>query len=229
MLKAWTTALIAMLFAVLMQWVSLAIFNSLYISLALYSLFACLLLPLGYLLDFAKIPLTEIIRELRLSPVSKKNLIYSSLLGLGMAGAMFLAFYFLDAVFLRENRAISVVAQWGIKPGPAALFFFIALTLNGGIEEIFWRGYVHYLLKDYKPRFWAVAIPALIFGLQHIFVISRLVPNVFSIALFMVGIIGSGFLWGIIREKTGSLFFCLLCHMIVSAGYLSILGRYMLA
>jgi membrane protease YdiL (CAAX protease family) len=226
-LKAYALALAVMLFAAAMQWLSLAVFDSLAISFCLYTLLACLLLPAVDLLAIRKTPIKELPSALGFSPATGKQVAFALILGLSMDAIMFAAFFFLETVFMRESRAVEVVGRWGIGRGASALLYFAVLTLNGGVEELFWRGYVHRLLEDSRKRVLAVSLPAIVFGGQHIFVISRLVPNPPAIALFMAGIIGSGFLWGIIREKSKSLFVCVVCHMIVAAGYLSILGLYL--
>jgi membrane protease YdiL (CAAX protease family) len=226
-MRRYAKALAFMAAAVLAQWVSLAVFNSLLLSFVLYSLIACLALPLADMLLFGKVPPGKVAERLRLVPASGKSAGIALALGLAMDGIMVAAFLVLGSLFMREGKAVEVVGRWGITRGAQAAFCFAALVLNGGIEELFWRGYIHDTLKDSACRPLAVGIPALIFGAQHFFVISRLVPNAPSVALFMLAIIGSGFLWGIIREKGKDLFLCALCHMVVAVGYLSILGAYL--
>lgn len=225
--KRYAAAIAAMLFAAFMQWLSLALFDSLALSFLLYTLIACLGLPAADLLFARKTPPGRLLSVLGLGRSNPRQALYALLLGLGMDGIMFGAFFLLGPLFLREGRAIEVVKSWGIGPGPVAWIYFFALTLNGAVEEIFWRGYLHRLLADSPRRVLAVSLPAFVFGAQHIFVISRLVPNPPSVALFMFAIIASGFLWGIVYEKARSLIPCVVCHAVVAMGYLGILGMYL--
>ncbi len=226
-MKQYVSAFLFMFFAAAMQWVSLSLFNSLALSFLLYTLVGCVAVPLGFMLFAEKVPLRQIPALLRLTPVSRKQAAFAFVLGTSMALTMVVAFLFLGSVFMKDNQAVRVVGQWGIRKDLSAMFFFAMLTLNGGTEEFFWRGFIHRRLQIGKIRWLAVGFPALVFGAQHIFVITRLVPNAFTVALFMFAIIGSGFLWGIIREKTGSLFTCAVCHMIVAVGYLGIFAVYL--
>ncbi len=226
-MKNYLSAFLFMLFAAAMQWISLAIFNSLLLCFFLYMLLGCVVVPLAYMLAVEKIPAKKIALVLGLHPVTGKQGAFGVLLGSAMAVAMVAAFIVLGPVFMRENQAVGVVGQWGIRRNLLSLLFFAMLVANGGVEELFWRGFIHQRLAGSKNRWLAVGFPAFIFGAQHIFVIMRLVPNRFTVALFMLAIVASGFLWGIIREKTGSLFICVACHMIVAVGYLGIFAAYL--
>lgn len=225
--KRYAAALAAMLFAASMQWLSLAIFDNLAISFFLYTVLACLCVPALDLVFRLKARPADLPRAISLAPARLKPVLFAFLLGLAMDAIMVAAFLLLGSLFLREGRALDVVGSWGIKPGPSSALYFLALALNGGVEELFWRGYIHRLLEDSPKRVLAVSLPALVFGGQHFFVISRLVPNPPSVALFIFAITASGLLWGVIREKAKSLLPCVVCHMVVAVGYLGILGSYL--
>ncbi|MBU0935453.1 MAG: CPBP family intramembrane metalloprotease [Spirochaetes bacterium] len=226
-MKNYLIAAALMALASLGQFVSLALFNSLVLSFFLYTLLAGLFLPFWYIRLLRKLPLRQIPAYLKLLPESPRQVRFALILGTSMAMVMYLAFILVGDYFLKDGAALPVVAQWGIHRSWTSFLFLFALLLNGATEELFWRGLIHEILHDEKRRVLAVLFPALVFGAQHIFVIWRLVPNVLTTLLFMIGIIGSGLLWGYLREKTGSLFVCVLCHVIVAFGYLSILAFYL--
>jgi len=194
-----------------------------------YYLLCSLGLPLLDLRLGAGLGLREIPRWLALSPVRAWDLALGALSGTGMAAIMIASFVALKSVFLADNRILASIEAWGVSRDDIAMVFVVMLAFNGALEELFWRGYIHRKFEDMGNRAAAVGIPALFFCSWHIFVISSLVANPLAIALFMAGIGGAGIVWGIMRERSGSVVPCVVSHMIVTAGYLGIFYVFILA
>jgi uncharacterized protein len=216
-------AVLAMAFAVAMQWLSLFILKSLAVSFLLYSLLACIAVPLIDMAAFRRIGGAGVLERLGLKPIARRDIIAGLAIGAVLGASIWAAFAFLGRNFLRGGDARGVVRSWGVPDNGLAALYLGALVLNGAIEEIFWRGYLHERLAGIRRRWLAVSLPALVFGSQHIFVMSALVRDPLGLTLAMCGIIGAGLFWGFLRERLRGLWASLLSHALVAIAYLSVL------
>jgi hypothetical protein len=234
-MRAYFRAILAMGLAVLLQGLSLFVFRSLALSFLLYSLVACLLLPLVDLLALRRLSPREALEALGLKPLGRVPILASLAIGFGMAAVIWIAFLILGRAFLSGSQAATLVAAWGIPAGRQGITagrsawpYAIGLVANGAIEEVFWRGYMRAILAECAKRPPALLLPALVFGAQHIFVIGSLLSQPWAIALVMGAIACAGLIWAFMLEKTRSLAACMVSHALVAAGYVGVLFVFVL-
>lgn len=137
-----------------------------------------------------------------------------------MVAAMLLALLLLRDRIFADGRILAALQGWGVPREGLALVFVVMLAFNGALEECFWRGYLHERLGGLRGRAAALALPTLVFGGQHFFVVSTIVADPWIVALFLAGITGAGAVWAFIRERCGRLLPAVLSHMVVTAGYM---------
>jgi membrane protease YdiL (CAAX protease family) len=226
LVKPYALAGLSMLIAVTAQWLSLFVLKSLAASFLFYSLVSCIALPLASAFLHRKPGGNGFLERLGLKPFGRREALAGLGIGAVFGALIWLAFLVAGKSFLQGSQADRVVRLWGVPRGPLALLYVGGLVMNGAIEEIFWRGHLHALLAGSKPRWLAVGIPALVFGGQHIFVMSALVESPAALALMMAGIIAAGIAWGILYERFRRLSISLLSHAVVAASYVGILYFY---
>jgi membrane protease YdiL (CAAX protease family) len=220
---------LSMLLAVAAQWFSLFVLKSLAASFLLYSLVSCVGLPLAVAFYRRKAGGGGILEGLGLKPFGRREAFMGLGIGAVFGALIWLAFLVAGKSLLQGSQADRVVRLWGVPRGPLALFYVAGLVLNGAIEEIFWRGHLRALLSGSKPRWLAIGVPALVFGGQHIFVMSALVESPAALALMMAGIIAAGIAWGILYDRFKRLSIVLISHALVAVSYIGILYFYVLA
>lgn len=148
------------------------------------------------------------------------GLLWLMVLYLPFAGAIIGTMFLLyggDA-FTSFETAFVPADGYLIMPPVLAIVFAVAVVitfapLNAPTEELVYRGYAQGGLRTALRSKWlAVVIPALGFGLQHIFFAATAPAMlVFAVAFFVWGL-GSG----IIYLKQGRLMPLILCHFIVN-------------
>lgn len=148
------------------------------------------------------------------------GLLWLMVLYLPFAGAIIGTMFLLyggDA-FTSFEAAFVPTGGYPVMPPALAIVFAVVVVitfapLNAPTEELVYRGYAQGgLSKTLKTKWLAVVIPAIGFGLQHIF-FAATAPGmlVFAVAFFVWGL-GSG----IIFLKQGRLMPLIVCHFIVN-------------
>lgn len=219
-LAALPATLVFMLAPVAALYLSFGLARSVLLGFILYYLVSCLSLPALDLLLLRKVGPRRALSLVGLGRPSKGELA----LGLGTGAAMALVAVaalalFKTAVF-GDGRIGAALREWGVSGGNIVAVFAVMLAFNGAVEELFWRGYLYDRLRSLGNRPLALGLPALVFGAQHFFVLSRLVADPAVLGLFLFGIFGAGLIWSLMRERSGGAVGCAISHMLVTAGYM---------
>jgi uncharacterized protein len=186
----------------------------------LYYLLCCLLLPALDVLVLRRVPLRLLPASLGLRRLSRRELGLGLGSGLLMSAAMLAALALFRGLVFGDGRIRETLAGWGVSGRNLVLVYLVMLAFNGVVEELFWRGFLHGRLAALPSRLLALGLPALLFASQHLFVLSRLVADPALVALFLAGIFGAGLVWGLLRERSGSVVPCALSHALVTASYM---------
>lgn len=208
---------------------SLRVFHSLALTFVLYYLVSCGAVPLADLLLVRRQGWRSLPGLLRICPVRRADVLLGLGTGLAVCVLMASAFRLLEGILLGGNRILESVEAWGISRGNLALVYAVLIVFNGALEELFWRGYIHDRLSYLRHRPLAVVLPAAVFGLQHVFVLTSILPGPSAVALALAGVTAGGVLWTFLREWRGSLVPAALSHMTVTIGYMGIFTYYLFA
>jgi uncharacterized protein len=217
------TALAAMAASAASLFLGFTILHSAIAGFVLYYLLCCLALPALDLFAARKLPLRPALIALGLKRPGGRDIALGLGSGALMSTAMMAALVVFKGSVFGDGRIQSVLKDWGASGSNEALVYVVMLAFNGAIEELFWRGYLHDKLLALPRRLVALGLPCLFFGAQHVFVLSLLVADPALVALFLVGILGAGAIWGYMRERSGGVLPCILSHMLVTAGYMGAL------
>ncbi len=88
--------------------------------------------------------------------------------------------------------------------------FFSTVLWGPAAEEMLFRGYLQPKLESSRGRWVGLVITAILFGVAHlpkIYLRHASVPPLVPEAFFL------GLVFGVMRDKTGSVYFSMLCHM----------------
>ncbi len=216
--------------AIAAQWVSLFLLKSLAISFVLYTLGCCIVLPLAlaWAGSARERAAGGALERLGLRPFGLREALIGLGSGVAIGGIIVASFFVAGEAFLAGSDPDRVVGLWGITPGPIAYLYAAGLILNGAAEELFWRAHLSSTLAGARPRWLAVGLPALVFGAQHIFVMSALVTNPAALAVMMAGITAAGFLWAILYDRFKRLSMTIMSHALAAVAYIGVLFVYVL-
>jgi membrane protease YdiL (CAAX protease family) len=190
----------------------------------LYYLACCLALPALDILVLRGTPPRLVPALLGLKAPRRADVALGLGSGAAMTAAMLIALAFLKESVFGDGRIQSVLGLWGASGRNLALVYVVMLAFNGAVEELFWRGFLHERLGAIPNRLFALGLPTLFFGAQHLFVVSSLVADPALVALLLLGILGAGAVWALLRERTRSVLPCILSHVLVTAGYMGALS-----
>jgi uncharacterized protein len=87
---------------------------------------------------------------------------------------------------------------------------FSTVIWGPAAEELFFRGYLQAKLEARTGRWPGLIIASLLFGISHlprIYLRQAATPPLVPEAVFL------GFIFGLIRDRTGSVYYGMLCHM----------------
>ncbi len=144
-------------------------------------------------------------------------------LGTGVfIGVFILAFYELVLAGRMDSDTLRAkVAAYGVVDH----FFLFApflCVVNAGLEEYYWRWFVHGELRKTMRTMPAAVLSALGFTLHHIVVLSAYVPGVVLIVVLNAGVFAGGVIWAVLYEKRGSIYAPWLSHMVVDAAVMMV-------
>jgi len=218
--SVWLT-FVLMLAAAASVVVTLELLESALATFAVYYLLFCLALPAALLLFIEKKTVKEGMEYIGLTtPCCRNGLTVGLVSGLAFFLAIVFGSFFLFDDLLLSADIPEVVEGWGIAPGMAPPFAALMLVLNGGAEELFWRGFIYQRLEG---QGWpGIVLAALFYGSYHIVTVISLVGSAFMGTLFVLVIFAAGCFWGWSRYRFGSVWPALISHVLVTAGYLTV-------
>lgn len=152
-------------------------------------------------------------------------LIVGAGLGAAAAGVIVGGFMLLHDGLLAGDSVWSTLREWGVTRKSLPTLFAVMLAGNGAAEELFWRGWLHSRLAPIQPRTAAIALAAICYASYHTFTVASLLRSVPVTASFTLAIFVVACFWGWMRERSGSVWPALLCHVGATAGYMTVLWR----
>lgn len=127
-------------------------------------------------------------------------------------GLQWLHIYLLDINLLRV-----LLLEWGFSgPGEIGLLL-ILLILNPIAEEIYWRGYIFEKLRKHRTAFFTIGVTAIFYASYHLLTVFPIFQGIFGIIAVLPVLIG-GLIWGIMREKTGTISATIISHGLADLG-----------
>ena len=188
---------------------------------AVYHLGFCLVLPAAQNFLRRRFTLKDHLEYLGLTgPGTLRGLLLGLGLGVILAGGTILAFRLFGGIFLADQNIPEILGRWGVDQGNMSLLFWFMVLVNGPAEELYWRGFVHGEMSDRRPRISTILLIAACYASYHGVTVYLLNPNLPVALLFMATIFATGFGWGWLREKTGSVWPALLGHAGAAAAYM---------
>lgn len=169
-----------------------------------------LLLPISYTLYDKNIKLKDIFR-IR----SRKNLIYSLLLGIGVY--VFILFtYLILKNFIDLSNIIEMLSKNASIDKNNFLLIAIYISLaNSLLEEFFFRGFLFLNLRRIGDKKFAYIISSFIFSLYHVAIMgSWFSPIIFILA--MVGLFVGALIFNYLNEKGGNIYNSWIVHMMAN-------------
>ncbi len=132
-------------------------------------------------------------RKLYTIGLSKKRVVSSYLIGIGIGAALLLVM--LVPTLIMENESITYV---GFRP--ILVVFLFAFMIQSAAEEILFRGYLMSAIGNKRSTFWAVMISSAVFALLHLINGGATVLSIMQVfllgALFAFYVVRSGNIWG---------------------------------
>lgn len=181
-----------------------------YIEKSLIKILMFLMLPILYTLYDKNIKLKN-----NFKIKSRKRLMYSLLLGLGVY-LFILAAYFVLKDFINLSNIIEMLEK-NVKVNKDN-FLWVALyisLINSLLEEFFFRGFIFLNLKSISGRGFAYLISAFVFSLYHVAIMgSWFSPLIFILA--MVGLFVGGLIFNYLNEKDGNIYNSWIVHMMAN-------------
>jgi len=200
---------------------ALFIWQDVFLVFAAYHLGFCLVLPLWRNLGLRRGSWRDHFGSLGLTgPGTSRGMALGLALGLFLATAAIGFFRWQGGNLLASQEVGPVLAGWGVDESNQALMFWFMILVNGPAEELYWRGFVHSGLRDRRPRWATLLLVAGCYASYHGVTIGWLVTDRWVALLFTAAILVMGFLWGVLRERTGSVWPALLSHWAAAAAYM---------
>ena len=146
---------------------------------------------------------------------SKKDFIYSLLLGIGIYFVILSAYFVLKSLINLDN--IIEVLDKNLKINKRN-FLFIAIYIsfiNSLLEEFFFRCFIFLNLKKLKGRKFAYIVSSLAFAIYHVAIMgSWFSPIIFMIA--MIGLFFGGIIFNFLNEKSENIYNSWIAHMMAN-------------
>ncbi len=201
--------------------VTLAVLRRIDLTLALYHLGICLLLPLCDSLWGRHLPLSGHLRLIGLAgPGAGAGIAVGLVMLLLFGGATYGALSLARGWLLDGPRIAAALAEWGVPPESMRRLSLLLVAGNGAAEELFWRGWVQGRLRATAGPGLAIGLTTALFTVYHVYTLERLVGGGAALGLSVLAVALASVTWGWLRELTGSVWPPLLAHSAATAAYL---------
>jgi uncharacterized protein len=197
---------------------SLAFLKSIFLTFLIYHLGICIVLPFLDLIIFKKLSFKEIAEYLGVC--NRRGLTIGFVHGLLILAITIGGFLFFGRYFLAENNITSAIKLFGIQERSIVLMVVFMIFLNGIVEEIFWRGYIHQRLVHVEKRWMAIGMTAFFYASYHAYTLLHFIRNNSISGLFVLCVFLAGFFWGWLREKFKSTWPAIIGHTLATTGYI---------
>lgn len=196
--------------SILIMYIVDYIVNPGYIYKSAIKIVVFLILPIVYTLYDKNIKLKYIFKI-----KSKRDLIYSIILGLAIYFGILTA-YFLLKNFIDLDNIVGVLDK-NVKVNRSN-FLWIALYIsfvNSLLEEFFFRGFIFLNLKKVSKRKFAYIISAFAFSIYHVAIMANWFnPVIFLLA--MIGLFIGGVIFNYLNEKNENIYNSWVVHMMAN-------------
>ena len=226
--RRWPAVLFALAFPTLIAWLYFVVFaaDGTGPNRAMQALYAGgKAVQFGFPLLWLLLADRAALRDLRLSP---RGVGLGTAFGLAVAAAIWpLSETLLRAGLLEGMPAIlrAKVAQLGLaSPGRfLALAAFLTL-LHSGLEEYYWRGFVHGQLSHLLPPAPAIALSSLGFMAHHVVILAVYLPGRLWSAVLPLSlcIAAGGAAWAWLHQRSRSLLGPWISHALVDAALMAV-------
>ncbi len=143
---------------------------------------------------------------------SRKQLLYSFLLGLAVYFFILVAYFILKSFIDLDIIALELQKSLNVN---SSNFIFVAIyisLINSLLEEFFFRGFAFFSLKRHCGRSYAYIVSSLLFSLYHIAIIAMWF-NWMLVILMIVGLFLTGLLFNWLNEKNENIYNSWLLHI----------------
>lgn len=195
--------------------IGLHVANSVTLTFALFFTWLAVV-PLIDHLVLQKQSLSRVVGVWGLTVTARQALIGLGL-GISFMMALLIGAYLLKDMLFDVEHLRNLLEQWHFAGNQSALLLIVLVLLNPILEEIYWRGYLHYRTGQAPGSIRSLLLTSLWFTTYHLVVILPIFHWPFS-ALAALAIYAAGVLWGWIRNRSHSLLAPIMSHMLADLG-----------
>jgi len=200
--------------------ITLKLLKNVILTFIFYYLLFCILIPITDLIIIKKGNWGVFLALIGIKkPGSSKSIITGFSHGF-ILFLILLSAYVLFADKIDGDQIISVVHKWGIKGGNKSYLLLTVLVFNGLFEEIFWRGYCYYKLRNFVSRYQVILLITFFYSLYHLVTVFSLFGTISLSFIMISAIFGLGLIWGIFRHIYDNIWASLIGHTFVTIGYI---------
>ena len=187
-----------------------SIINTEYFQKSLVKMVMFLILPIIYTLYDKNISLRD-----NFKIKSKKSLMYSLILGIGVYIGI-LVVYFILKDFINLSNIIELLDKNASVDKENFLWIALYISfVNSLLEEFFFRGFMFLNLKKISGRKFAYIVSSFVFSLYHVAIMgSWFNPILFIIA--MIGLFIGAIIFNYLNEKGGNIYNSWIVHMMAN-------------
>lgn len=174
------------------------------------------MLFLGVMLIFTLIHKNELNGIKKIFIPSKKGVLVSLLLGVGVF-AVILGAYFILRGFYDFSSIAGLIEDIGVNGNNFVYVAIYISFMNSFLEEVFFRGFAFLILKKHSSRAFAYIFSALLFAAYHVAIMN----GWFNIPLFllaMLGLFAGGIIFNFLNEKFNCIYLSWTVHMFANFG-----------
>lgn len=198
---------IIMIISLSIMYITDSIINPGYIYKSVIKLLLFMAIPVLYTMVDRNIKLKEIFK-LR----SKKQLLISIILGLGVYIIIFTAYLILKSFIDLENIKNIMEKSINVNRDNFIQVAIYISFINSLLEEFFFRGFIFLNFKKLFKRELAYIASALAFAIYHVAIMA----NWFTVPLFILSMIGlfvGGLIFNYLNDKNSNIYSSWLVHM----------------
>jgi membrane protease YdiL (CAAX protease family) len=146
-----------------------------------------------------------------------KSLLYGLTSGLLCMMLIYISFtLLLDSIFELSSLQ-QLLLEWGFSGSNVIWLILVLILVNPLLEELYWRDYVHNLLKNKigVPR--TIITTSIFYSLYHFLSLIPMLNFPFSI-IAVVPVFFAGIIWGYFRVKLNSIISPVISHVLADTG-----------
>ncbi len=202
--------LVIAVIAIIIMYIIDGVMNNGYVQKSAIKILLFLIVPIIYTLYDKNIKLKDSFKI-----KSKKSLIYSLAVGIGVY-VFILAAYFILKNFIDLSNIIEMLQKNASVDKENFLWIALYISfVNSMLEEFFFRGFIFINLNRISGRKFAYIVSAFLFTLYHIAIMGNwFSPILFALA--MAGLFVGAIIFNYLNEKGGNIYNSWIVHMMAN-------------